>query len=415
MTMNGVDVMSNTIQLSMEQEHAILMCSDLSIPIAGVTGGAGTGKTLVLGKVHELLAKRGRPVALCAPTGRAAKRIQELTGIAAKTVHRLLRFPMPGDEFEGMEPNEPFHNSSHPLSERVVIVDESSMLSPTLFQQLISALPKGGVIRFFGDNNQLPPVELNEGEKPPFIAVLVDFPSVTLTYNYRSGDAIISNALRILRGRMPVRNDRFEIIYDEDPMGFARKWVTKDFVGEDCQIIIPTRRGSFGTIRMNPSLQLRFNKDQDYFLALDRYDDKEAKLLLKPGDKFIWIKNDYTLKLYNGEMGFVDWIDDEDGSIGLVTDGREIRVPPSTTMFHPFAQTRVTYDPRKQIELGYAITTHKAQGSEFKTVVLCMCRGQYRLLNRRNFYTAVTRARQNVIIITDRAGMSMALKPWKGV
>lgn len=408
---NNVAVVEGELNLSMEQEHALLMCTDLSIAIAGVTGGAGTGKTLVLGKVHELLSRRGRPVALCAPTGRAAKRIEELTGIKARTVHRLLRFPMPDDTItEGMEPGEPFHNSERPLREAVVIVDESSMLSPSLFQQLIDALPRNGVIRFFGDNNQLPPVE--EG-RPPFINVLKDFPSVTLTYNYRSGDDIIANALRILAGRLPKRNDRFAIIYHEEPMRFAREWIPEDFAESNCQIIVPTRKGSFGTLRMNPSMQLKFNK-QKFFLALDRYDEKEAKLLLKPGDKFIWVKNDYKLNMYNGEIGVVDSIDDEDGSIVLLTDGREVTVPAVVSMYHPWARAIVHYDPRKAIELGYAITTHKAQGSEFDTVVLCMARGQFHLLNRRNLYTAITRAKKNVVIITDRAAMSMALRRWQG-
>lgn len=409
---NGVANVPGEVHLSMEQEHAIVMCTDTSIPIAGVTGGAGTGKTLVLGKVHELLAQRGRPVALCAPTGRAAKRIEELTGIKATTVHRLLRYPMPDDTVsDDAEPGEPFHNSERPLLAAVVIVDESSMLSPTLFNQLIAALPRNGVIRFFGDNNQLPPVE--EG-KPPFIAVLNDFPSVTLTYNYRSGDEIIANALRILGGRVPIRNPRFEIIYHEDPMRFAREWMPIEATESNVQVIIPTRKGPVGTLRMNPSLQLKFNK-QKFFLALDRYEEDTAKLLLKPGDKFIWIKNDYTLNMFNGEIGVVDSIDDEDGSIVLLADGREITVPAVASMYHPWKQMKVHYDPRKAIELGYAVTTHKSQGSEFDTVILCMQRGQFHLLNRRNFYTAVTRAKKNVIIITDRAAMSMSLRRWQGV
>ena len=152
--------------LSIEQESAVILCTDMSVLIAGVTGGAGTGKTLVLGEVYRVLRNQGIKVALCAPTGRAAKRIQELTGIPAKTVHRLLQFPTPDEDLDGKSiPGEPRRNKSNPFEERVIIVDEYSMIPPTLHRYLINALPKNGVLRCFVDNNPLPPDE--EGD-PPF-------------------------------------------------------------------------------------------------------------------------------------------------------------------------------------------------------------------------------------------------------
>lgn len=395
------------IQLSGLQEAAVLMCCDLTEVIACVTGGAGTGKTLVLGRTYNELRSRRKRVALCAPTGRAAKRIQELTGIKAKTIHRLLEFPVPTDDDYGeADPNEPQRNRQRPLDEQIVIVDEASMVSPTLYRQLIDALPKGGVIRFFGDNNQLPPVE--EG-KPPFITLLKERPSVELNYNYRSGDLIVENAQRILRGSVPMRNERFEVIYTEDPLRQLLHFVTKDFMQEDHQIIMPTRRGKFGTMRINPSLQMRFNKSGP-MLRLDRFDDKEAPLAVRADDKFLWIKNDYKLEMFNGEIGAVDEIDPDEGSLILATEDRKVIVPARLKTYNPYLGTVINYDPRKQIELGYAITTHKSQGSEFATVVYCMSRGQAFMLNRRNFYTAVTRAKQNVILITDRRAMHLSLR-----
>lgn len=394
-------------QFSLEQEHAVIMCCDVTIPIASVTGAAGTGKTLVLGEVYRQLRSRKRLVALCAPTGRAAKRIQELTGIKAKTVHRLLEFPKP-DEY--LDDDElvfgPRRNRNNPLEEQVVILDEASMLSPQLYEQLCDAVPRGGIMRFFGDNNQLPPVE--EG-KPPFINLLKTEPMVELTWNYRSGDMVLENANRVLRGSVPLRNPCFEIIWTDNPLQALIDFTTKDFMQEDHQIIMPTRRGKHGTIKINPSLQLKFNKGGDY-LRLDRYDEKEAQLVLKPKDKFIWIKNDYKLDMFNGEIGRVEWIDKDEGSIGLVMGEREVTVPPRIKTYNAYIGTTINYDPRKQIELGYAITTHKSQGSEFKTIIYCIGRGQAWLLNRRNFYTAITRAKQNVIMITDRAAMGMSLK-----
>jgi len=395
-------------RLSTEQQHAVELCCDLTNTIVGVTGGAGTGKTLVLGHVYNELMSKGISTVLCAPTGRAAKRVQELTGIAAKTIHRLLEFPMP-DEFEEIDPefiNEPKRGKVLKLDQKVVIVDESSMIGPTLFRQLMDALQKNGAIRFFGDNNQLPPVE--EGV-PPFINILEKFPAVELIFNFRSDDAIVSNAMRILSGRMPQRNDQFEVHYADNPLKAMLSMVTKDFARDDCQIIMPTRKGKYGTMRINPSLQLRFN-GKGPLLLLDRYDTDEPKLVIRARDKFLWVRNDYKLDMFNGEIGSVDSIDLEDGSFKLRMQDRSVDVPARMKTYSPYHGHVIDYDPRKQLELGYAVTTHKAQGSEFHTIIYCIARGQAWLLNRRNFYTAVTRAKKNVIVVTDRRAMALSMK-----
>lgn len=393
------------MKLSMEQENAIDLCCDFAELIVGVTGGAGVGKTLVLGNVHRELSRLERSVVLCAPTGRAAKRITELTGVPAKTVHRLLEFPLPWEDGEKTQPR---RDRTNPLEHDVVIVDEASMISPFLYRSLINALPRGGVIRFFGDNNQLPPVE--EG-KPPFITILKERPSVELTYNYRSGDALIDNSRRILRGQFPQRCPQFEILYSENPIKMLLEFATSDFMEGEHQIITPTRRGKSGSLRMNPSLQIKFNS-KGPMLQLNRFDKQEAKLTIRAGDKFIWINNDYNLDLMNGEIGYVDWVDPDAGDLHLVTPERSINVPPRMRTYDAKKGTVVTYDPRKQIELGYAVTTHKSQGSEFDTVVYCMSKGQAYLLNKRNFYTAVTRAKHQVILITDRRSMSLSMRPY---
>jgi exodeoxyribonuclease V alpha subunit len=399
-------------RLSNEQQTAIEVCSDRTIEIASVTGGAGTGKTLVLGYVYNELVSKCVPVLLLAPTGRAAKRVQELTGIPAKTIHRALEFPMPDeyDDIDDEDINEPRRNKQNPLSEWVIIVDESSMIGPTLFRQLMDALRKGAVIRFFGDNNQLPPVE--EGT-PPFIDIIKRFPSVELMFNFRSEDLIVSNAMRILEGRLPIRNNRFQILYSNDPIKEMLGFVTSKFAEDTHQVIMPTRRGKYGTMRVNPSLQLRFN-GKGPMLLLDRYEDKEAKLVLRKDDKFLWIKNDYKLDMFNGEIGNVASIDTEDGTIGLQMQGRYVEVPARMKTYSPYHRTVIQYDPRKQIELGYAMTTHKSQGSEFDTIVYCITRGQAWLLNKRNFYTAVTRAKNQVIVITDRRAMGLSMRKHEG-
>jgi exodeoxyribonuclease V alpha subunit len=395
------------VDMSNEQMNAVDMCCDMTVTIASVTGGAGVGKTLVMGEVYKELRRMKKSVALCAPTGRAAKRIQELTGIPAKTVHRLLEFPMPDDDQDlKTDPNLPRRCRENPLDQQVVIVDEASMISPGIYRFLMDALRRGSVIRWFGDNNQLPPVE--EG-KPPFIMLLKEFPSVELTYNFRSGDALVANAQRILRGQLPLRNPCFEIIYNDNPLGVMLEFITPHFTQEDHQIIMPTRKGKIGTTRANPSIQMRFNS-KGSMLRLDRFSKDEAPLAIRPGDKFVWIKNDYKLDLFNGEMGHIDWIDPDAGELGVVIGNRAVVIPPRIKTYNAFIGHVINYDPRKQLELGYAITTHKSQGSEFDTVIYCMSKSQIWLLNKRNFYTAVTRAKKNVILITDRRAMSLSMR-----
>ena len=393
------------------------MCLDQSIRIMTVTGRAGTGKTSVLGIAYDETIRQvgGGMVVLCAPTGRAAKRIYELTGIRAKTIHKLLEFPEPDDEDEYGKPipPDPRRNRERPLLERVVYVDESSMLSQQLYEQLMAALPPNGRIRFFGDNEQLPPVD----KGAPFEALLKERASKRLNRCFRSDDEVIFNAERIRMGRLPIRNHRFEIIYCENPVKQLIGFCTNDIVNRTVQIIMPTRNGNYGTNRVNPSLQIKFNPTGD-IIRVDRkakiLQDAPPPIALRGGDKFLWNQNDYTLKLFNGDLGYIDWVNSEDGSLQISTDERQLVIPPFIQVYSPFHGSIIHYDPRKKIELGYAITTHKAQGSEFDTVIYCMSRASPRLLNRRNLYTGVTRARHNVILITDRVAMGLSMRRYNG-
>jgi exodeoxyribonuclease V alpha subunit len=403
------------IELSMEQEEAIEMCLDKSNRIFSVTGRAGTGKTSVLGIAYDETVQQvgaGR-VVLSAPTGRAAKRIYELTGIRAKTIHKLLEFPEPDEEDEQGNPipPDPRRNRERPLNERVVYVDEASMLSQQLYEQLMAALPPNGRIRFFGDNEQLPPVEKGS----PFEALLKERASKRLNHCFRSDDEVLFNAERIRNGRLPIRNYRFEIIYTEQPIKQLISFTTEEVVQRSVQIIMPTRNGNFGTNRVNPSLQLKFNPTGD-ILRVERkakiLKDAPPPIALRGGDKFLWTQNDYTLKLFNGDLGYIDWVNSEDGSLQISTEDRQLIIPPFIQTYSPFHGSIIHYDPRKKIELGYAITTHKAQGSEFDTVIYCMTRAAPRMLNRRNLYTAVTRAKHNVVIITDRMAMTNSMRKY---
>jgi exodeoxyribonuclease V alpha subunit len=326
-----------------------------------------------------------------------------------------LEFPQPEDEDEKGEPvsPDPRRNRNKRLYERVVYVDESSMLSQQLYEQLMEALPNNGRIRFFGDNEQLPPVDKGS----PFEELLKTRPFKRLTRCFRSDDEILFNAERIRVGRLPVRNDRFEIIYTEKPIMQLIGFTTKEITHRGVQIIMPTRNGNYGTNRVNPSLQLKFNPTGDLLRV-----ERKAKILreapppiaLRGGDKFLWNQNDYHLKLFNGDLGYIDWVNSEDGSLQISTEDRQMVIPPFIQTYSPFHGSVIHYDPRKKIELGYAVTTHKAQGSEFDTVIYCMTRAAPRMLNRRNFYTAVTRAKHNVIVICDRMAMTKSMRRYIG-
>jgi len=402
------------VTLSSQQERAVFMCQDKHLRIFSVTGRAGTGKTTVLGAAYEeteRIVGVGQ-VVLCAPTGRAAKRVTELTGKRSKTLHKLLEFPEPDETDEKGKPlpPEPRRNRDRRLNERVVYVDESSMLSQELYDQLLAALPNNGRLRFFGDKEQLPPVDKGN----PFDDLLESRDSLELTHCFRSDDEIIRNTERIRMGRLPIPNERFQVIYVPNPVKTLIRIVDQGVTQQSCQIIMPTRTGQYGTARVNPSLQLKFNPTGD-ILRIDRPDklgqrSTDPPIAVRGGDKFLWVKNDYPLKMFNGETGFIDWVNSEDGSVQLTMDARTLIVPPFIQVYSPYHGSIIHYDPRKKIELGYAITTHKSQGSEFDTVIYCMFKGAPRLLNRRNFYTAVTRAKHRVIVVTDTAAMGMSMR-----
>lgn len=395
------------IKLSSEQEQAIEQATDLSIRLFSVTGGAGTGKTTILRNVHEALSQNGNRVLLAAPTGRAAKRIQEATGIEARTIHRLLEFPAPIEVAEAkgkIKFGEPKRNRWNPIEADVLIIDEASMIASKLYKQVMDALPTRSSLRLFGDTNQLPPIDPEiRSNDSIFKRALREKPSIYLTFNFRSDDNLIENANRILRGSIPLRGDKFEIVYTDNPLDALRQIAGTQFHTTGHQVLTPKRKGTFGSVKLSAILRTKFNLGTDKLkIELDRLDDDEDPITVLQGDKVIWVKNDYALNIMNGELAIVE--DIEDGSLTLALDDRVVVVPPSIRS--PFG----FYDPRRQIELAYSMTTHKAQGSEFDSIIYLMHRSMAWMLNRNNFYTGVTRARKHVTVITDKTAIGWAMK-----
>src|SRR6478752_2623506 len=392
-----------TLLLSEEQHNAVDLGLDRKKKLVGVTGAAGTGKTTITKEVFEGDWKM--PV-LVAPTGRAAKRIQEATGKPAMTIHRMMRYSMPADDDEA---GLPAYDKWNKLPYDCIIVDESSMVSDDIYRAVIDAMPAGACIRFFGDANQLPPVK----SESPFLSILDKWPNIRLTKNFRSDDGIIRAATQIINGRVPEPNDKFRMLNPGagNHLDALDEFIDDSFRGLGGQIIIPNKGGKYGTIGMNKYLQQRLNhtgpvieihrKDKDGNIEVSKF---------RRGDKVIWTKNDYNLNLFNGQIGWV--VDFHDDALVVNFDDKDKVIPPHLESYDPNGRAIFQYDPRVNLDLAYAITTHKAQGSEFNKVVYFIQKSY--VLDRANFYTAVTRAKEQVTVLFGSGALQQAIKKRTG-
>lgn len=401
------------------QLAAISACTSTTRRVVGVTGQAGTGKTTIMKQVYDQLAAANKLVVLCAPTGKAAKRIQEATGISAMTIHRLLEYPHPGElnpkTGKSYISTDPKRDRANPIDYNVVLADEYAMVSTEVHRNLLDALPTGGLIRMFGDANQLPPIESNkmlQDQPSPFMQILKKFDGIQLSTIHRQeeGSSIIENGNRIINGIMPRRTDEFRITITEKPVDPITDLVMSDdspFAGLSGQIISPTRQGWIGTFALNDHIQSMLQPTTKPFLELERHRwSKQEMMRVYIGDKVINTTNNYGIELFNGESGIVIGFDDARQVIINFGD-RIINVPPNM----PVTTRRgvVMINPQKDLELAYVITTHKAQGSEYEHVVYAMNHSRAWNLSRKNFYTGISRARKKVDVIADPKGLSLSL------
>lgn len=388
------------MNFSEEQDEAIALGIDKKQKLVGVTGPAGTGKTTIIGEVYKT-GEFKHPV-LVAPTGRAAKRIQEATGIKAMTIHRMMRYSMPADDDEAGLPT---YDKFNRVPYDAILVDESSMVSHDLYRGLIDAMPSRCVIRFFGDANQLPPVESTS----PFEDILKKWPCVKLTKNFRSGDGIVTAANQIIANRVPEPNEKFRMLNpgNGNILPALDEFIDDSFRGLAGQLIIPTKKGKYGTQSLNRYLQQRLNPTGPVIEIVHDVDGEVEVRRFRVGDKVIQTKNDYKLNIFNGEIGWVNDIDDDD--IIVQFEDKDVIIPPHLESYNPHTGKSIShYDPRLNLDLAYAITTHKAQGSEFDKVVFLMQKSY--VLGRANFYTAVTRAKEQVTVICGPGALHQALK-----
>jgi exodeoxyribonuclease V alpha subunit len=369
--------LNEELTLDPTQIEAIARCCNLKHRIVAVTGAAGTGKTTILKNVYHTLYKQGRTVVLCAPTGKAAKRITEATGIQACTIHRLLEYPHPGerDEKTGhtLVTTDPKRDRSNPIEAMVVLCDEYAMVSVEVHRNLLDALPSGAVIRMFGDANQLQPIETNkrlQAEPSSFLKMLQKFEGIRLeTIHRQAGDSnIISNGLRIIRGEMPQRKDDFQIKITNEPVETILEFMQDNLTDEidygatNNQIISPTKVGWVGSEVLNSAIQQLLQPTSKPYVIVERHkwsNVEEQRIYI--GDKVIFTVNNYGLEIFNGETGIVTRFRDS-GEIVVDFGDKSADIPVSLEMIGAHG----SYFINPQKGSGVGLCHHYAQSPRIR-------------------------------------------------
>jgi exodeoxyribonuclease V alpha subunit len=360
-----------------------------------ITGGPGTGKTTIINAIIRIFSVIKTRIMLAAPTGRAAKRMMETTGHEAKTIHRLLEYSMRKGGFQ--------KNADSPLDCDLLIIDEASMIDTLLMHHLLKAIPSNATFVLVGDVNQLPSVGAGNVLKDIIESKAVPVVELNEIFRQAKESSIIVNAHLINEGKMPnLRSsqdklDDFYFIEQEDPqkvmeliITLVKERIPKRFGFnpiDDIQVLTPMHRGIVGASNLNMELQKAMNPGDEGVNRFGR--------LYKVNDKVMQISNNYDKEVYNGDIGRIISINEEDQEIAVSIDDREI-----------------TYDYSELDELvhAYAVSIHKSQGSEYPAVVIPILTQHYILLQRNLLYTGVTRGKKLVVIIGTKKAMAIAVK-----
>jgi exodeoxyribonuclease V alpha subunit len=382
------------ITLTEKQRDAVRTA--LTNKIAILTGGPGTGKTTSVRALIQLLRAKRKSFKLAAPTGRAAKRLSEATGEPAQTLHRLLEFkPFQGNKFA--------RDRENPLDADFVIVDELSMIDLPLMNALLKAVDLWSHILFIGDPDQLPSVGAGNVLKD-LIASRV-LPVVALDVIFRQAEAsrIIVNAHRINQGQMPLLDQTardFFLFHETEPARAAtrvvelvKQRIPRKFgldAVEDIQVLAPMHRGTVGVSELNRALQEALNP-----AAEDRREWRHGNRVLRVGDKVLQTRNNYDKQVFNGDLGRIVEIDPEEQRVVVNFDGARVE--------YEFAEV-------DELTHAFAMSVHKAQGSEYRAVVIPLLTQHYMMLQRNLLYTGVTRAKELVVLVGTPKAIGIAVK-----
>lgn len=390
----------DNINLSKEQKDAIVAA--LSNDITIITGGPGTGKTTIIKCIIQILENINKKYVLCAPTGRAAKRITETTKREAKTIHRLLEITKLDNEDIDML----YNIDIKTLEEEVVIVDEASMIDTIMMNNLIKAFNKNTKVIFVGDVDQLPSVGPGNVLKDIISSNTVNTVYLKQIYRQSAQSDIILNAHKVNEGKYP------EFKNNDTDMYFIPTRSIEDTISEisslvsyrletyakfdklkDLQILTPMKKTSLGTIQLNTMLQEVLNPK-----SISKDEKSIGERIFRVGDKVMQIQNNYDKRfdvkgeakqniegVYNGDIGYINKIDNENKEL--------------TVVFDDIREISYDFDELDQLEHAYATTIHKSQGSEFNYVILPLYTGYPKLFTRNLLYTAMTRAKKMLIIV----------------
>lgn len=402
-------IKSLSIKLSDIQINAISSCFKENISI--ITGGPGTGKTTIINTISKIYLDNGYNISLCAPTGRAAKRIEETTGIEAKTIHRMLGYIQSSyDDIGHFE-----YNEDNPLDTDAIIIDEMSMVDVVLFEKLLRGIKDNTRLIIVGDVDQLPSVGAGNVLRDLINSEKIKYTKLVDIFRQSENSNIIVNAHKINNGQEPILNERnsdFFFLKTESPaitrnivVDLISKRLPKAYgydFSKDIQILTQSRKGICGVFELNRLLQDILNpknEETDELLVGNK--------LFRVNDKVMQTKNNYNLSffdsdgeenfgVYNGDMGHIIFIDKSSKKLTVEMDDNRV--------------IDYTLEDLDNLELAYAITIHKSQGSEFKSVIIPMFDG-YRLLQTRNLlYTAITRAKENIVLVGDKNVMNNMIR-----
>jgi exodeoxyribonuclease V alpha subunit len=385
------------LTLANSQAEAIRLA--LHSKIIVITGGPGVGKTTIINSVLRILAAKGVKLLLCAPTGRAAKRMTEATGMEAKTIHRLLEFDPKAFGFK--------RNDENPLDCDLLVVDESSMVDVLLMQSLMKAVPTHAALFIVGDTDQLPSV--GPGQVLADIINSGAVPVVRLTEVFRQAaeSKIITSAHAINAGRLPDLappdgEADFYFVPAADPeqavpriVELVSKRIPRRFGFDpikDIQVLCPMNRGGVGARSLNIELQATLNPAGDK--RIERFGWTFA-----PGDKVMQIENDYDKDVFNGDIGMIEDVDLDEGDVTVNFDGRTV-----TFLFGEL----------DSLVPAYAVTIHKSQGSEYPAVVIPIMTQHYAMLQRNLIYTGVTRGKKLMVLVGQKKAIAIAVKNVSG-
>ena len=385
-----------SLTLSMSQKQAIEKA--LSSKVLIITGGPGVGKTTLVNSLLKILQAKKLDIALCAPTGRAAKRLSESTGYEAKTIHRLLEMnPAQG----GFSKNE-----EYPLKCDVLVVDEVSMVDVPLMNALLKGIPPKAALFLVGDVDQLPSV--GPGQVLADLIASRCFPVIQLTEVFRQAkqSKIIVTAHAINHGFMPDlsvpdQDSDFYFVEAQDPesalvkiLKLVKERIPQKFnyaPHSDIQVLCPMSRGIIGTRNLNVELQNVLNPPDEG--SIQRFG-----WYYSVSDKVMQIENNYDKEVYNGDIGFIKHINKEDSELIIAFDNREV--------IYDFGEL-------DEIVLAYATTIHKSQGSEYPVVIIPLMMQHYTMLKRNLIYTGITRGKRLVIVVGQKKALVIAIKQQK--